>query len=220
MRIPARELEAAVCCRVAGQFGDALALAATTRLVVAPSAVAAFVQRCGDVERALAKRDSALIREIVRQVRIHDGRIEIECDGGAIAAALKVECQDGLPETVLLLSDVRLTRSGRAMRLVQDNGARLVSEPDRSMIKLLVKARGWWAQLRTGDIDVKQLAAREGVNPSYVTRVLRLAFLSPTVIDGILVGATLSGVDAAALTATDAIPGSWDEQERRILGGR
>ena len=37
------------------------------------------------------------------------------------------------------------------------------------------------------------LAASEGVQPSYVTRVLRLAFLSPQVTQAILAGTVRAG---------------------------
>ena len=39
------------------------------------------------------------------------------------------------------------------------------------MIKLLVKAHRWWAQLQRGDITIRELAEAEGVVKSYVTRV-------------------------------------------------
>jgi len=48
-----------------------------------------------------------------------------------------------------------------------------------SLIKLLVKARRWWTMLRGGEVDIKTLAAREGMQAPYLTQVLRLAFLSP-----------------------------------------
>ena len=106
------------------------------------------------------------------------------------------------------------------MRLVQDNGQQLVPVLHQSLIRLLLKARGWWAQLKDGDIDIKRLAARTGVSPAYVTRVVRLAFLSPVVVEEILAGTISHGIDAAALTATDAVPGCWAEQKRRIVGER
>ena len=51
------------------------------------------------------------------------------------------------------------------------------------MIKLRVKARRSRAQIKIGDVDIKRLTAWEGVSPAYVTRVVRLAFLSPKVFE-------------------------------------
>jgi hypothetical protein len=83
----------------------------------------------------------------------------------------------------------------------------------------VLKARRWWELLQAGEIDIKTLAAREGVGASWITRVLRLAFLSPAVIDAVLAGRLRAGVDAAALTATGAVDASWAAQQQLILPG-
>ncbi|WP_426265439.1 hypothetical protein [Sphingomonas sp. PWP1-2] len=55
------------------------------------------------------------------------------------------------------------------------------------------------------------------MQPAYITRVLRLAFLAPAVVDAILTGALLPGVDGSSLTATDAIDPLWAVQRQRML---
>ena len=71
--------------------------------------------------------------------------------------------------------------------------------------------------LRRGEPDITTLAGHEGVQPAYVTRVLRLAFLAPAVVDAILSSTIRTGVDGTALTATGAIPTLWLEQAVRLL---
>ena len=115
MRLPATEIEAAVRDRVAALFDDGLALIATAWLSVPPPNIRALIERCADI----APRSRATIRELVVQVRVHDSRIEIDCSTKAIAKLLHVEREDGAPEVITLQSQVRLTRSGRAMRLVR-----------------------------------------------------------------------------------------------------
>ncbi len=88
------------------------------------------------------------------------------------------------------------------------------------MVRLLVKAGGWWAQLRDGEIDITKLAAQEKVSAAYVTRIVRLAFLSPALIEAILAGKVRAGVDAAALTATGAVSPLWEAQARVLLPAR
>ena len=53
--------------------------------------------------------------------------------------------------------------------------------------RLIVKARNWWQRLQQerGPM-VSTIAEQEGVNHSYVTRVLRLAFLSPQIVEAII----------------------------------
>lgn len=213
MRIPAPEIEMAVRGAVASLFDDSLALAATAGLRVSPSDITTLVRRCAEIDA----RGRAIVQDVVQQVCIHDGRIDILCSTAAIAAMLKVECEDDAPETLTIQSAVRLTRSGRAMRLIQDNGATLAASPNASLIKLLIRARRWWVRLQVGDIDIKTLSELEGVAPAYITRVLRLAFLAPAVVDGILTGTVLPEVDGTALTATGAISPRWSDQVRDML---
>lgn len=56
---------------------------------------------------------------------------------------------------------MRLSRTGRAMRLIEDNGAPLVtSHAEGTTIRIIAKARRWWSILRAGDIDVTRLSPR------------------------------------------------------------
>lgn len=57
------------------------------------------------------------------------------------------------------------------------------------------------------------------MTPTYVIRVVRLAFLSPRVIEGILAGRLRAGIDRTALSKAEMISLDWNEQERRLLVG-
>jgi len=113
---------------------------------------------------------------------------------------------------------VRLSRTGRAIRLVQEDGrAATGAAPDPALLRLLVTARRWWDELAQGQCDIAALARREKVSASWMTRVVRLAFLSPSVTEAILSGRTRAGTDAAALLATGAVAIDWREQQHRWL---
>ncbi len=219
IRIPARELEAVVTGRLSELFGDGLDLIATARLDVAPGSLAGFIERCSATCRVVGGRDPALIKRIVDRIVIHDGRIEIECSTAALAETLATEAQADALFVVKLTCEVRLTRSGRMMRLIQGSGAAVSNVMDTSLVGLLVKARRWWGILRQGDWDITSLAQKEGVQPSYVTRVVRLAFLAPAVVEAILAGAALPQIDSAALTVAGHIPPIWTDQRRALLPG-
>jgi site-specific DNA recombinase len=73
------------------------------------------------------------------------------------------------------------------LRLVHP-GSHLSQPPSASLVSLLVQAHRWWAELKKRELDVTALACREGMTGSYLTRVLRLAFLSPTITQAILTG--------------------------------
>ncbi len=217
LRIPATELEAAVIQRIAALFADPLELAATARIELSPSDYTQLSARAATIASALPADLRTATDAIVTMVRIHDERIEIDCAAAAIAELLQATLELHAPATVTVVSDVRLTRSGRVMRLVQVSGAGVTPAGNASLVRLVLKARRWWGMLRGGELDITMLAAREGVQPAYVTRVLRLAFLAPAVVDAILSGTIRAGVDGIAITATGAIPTLWSEQVATLL---
>ena len=217
MRVPAREIEAVVLKRLASLFEDGLALSAKSGLIVTPSDIATLMARSVEVGAEVAMRRSALFQDLVQQVRIHRSSLEVDCSASVLAEAIGAQREDDSSDVFTLTADVRLTRTGRAMRLIGQDGAAIVSPPNLSLIKLVLKARRWWARLRAGEVDIKTLGEIEGVQPAYITRVLRLAFLAPAVVDAILTGALLPGVDGSSLTATDAIDPLWAVQRQRML---
>ena len=116
-----------------------------------------------------------------------------------------------------LTEQVRLTRTGIVVRLVDESGHAAAAAPDQALVRLLVRARQWWAQLAKGEISIDELARREGVTGSWMTRTVRLAFLSPELVDGILDGALKAGTGAGAFVRTAAIAPCW--QQQRYLAG-
>lgn len=70
-------------------------------------------------------------------------------------------------------------------------------------------------ELRTRQADVPTLARRYGLTASYVTGIVRPAFLSPAVVDTILAGTQLATINGGTLTAPDAIPA--DSAKQRAL---
>jgi site-specific DNA recombinase len=216
LRIPATELEAAVTRRIAELFADPVELAAAAQLELTPDSFAAAAAKAD----AIAADTPAILkdatRSIVTSVQIHDGRIDLVCDTAAIAAALQLPAAT-TAETITIRSEVRLTRSGRVMRLVHASGSGVTATANGSLVRLILKARRWWSILKAGELDVSALAARENVQAGYVTRVLRLAFLAPAVVEAVLAGNIRAGVDGATLTATGAVPALWTEQVAAVL---
>jgi site-specific DNA recombinase len=217
LRIPALEIETVVAGCLARAFDDPVALSATAWLAVAPTDYVGLVERAARCATMLQRRDRLILNALLTRVQVFDARIEIECDSKAVGVALGVRQADNARPSFILGSEVRLTRSGRAMRLVQGNGAAPVQAPEETLIRLISRARGWWQELKSGKVTIATLANREGICRSYVTRVLRLAFLAPPVVDAILAGALRAEVDAGALTSPGAVDMGWTDQVRRLL---
>ncbi len=220
MRIPATEIEAVVFARLASLFDDGLTLVVSPWLSVSASDIANATARSSGIAAKLAGRDKALLQALVTGVRVMDGCIEIDCGTNETADALGIALASDAPEVITLVADGQLKRSGRTMRLIQNDGTALSTTPNLALIRLIIKARHYWARLQTGEVDIGSLSQIEGVQPSYITRVLRLAFLAPAVVDGIIAGTVLPQIDGTALTATGAISPRWADQVAAMLPPR
>lgn len=219
LRIPAREIESLVAERLAALFADPLLIAAEAWLDVPASRLGELDAHCRETKAELERRQSPLLPRLVQQVRIGDAGVEIICAADAIAAAAAMPLHADAPATLTLASSARITRSGHAIRLVRGDGGGSGQAPDRALVRLILRARGWWATLRAEGIGVTELAEREGVTRSYLCRVVRLAFLSPAVVEAILAGRQRVGVTVAALMPEDAVAPSWREQAQALLPG-
>lgn len=216
-RIPAGELEGAVAECLASALDDPIALCARVWPELSPAALGTLVQEADACAQRLRQRERPDMHLLVKQVQLHEDRLTMECDTSRLAELLGMGACGIPPAQLELVSPARLRRSGHVLRLVQDNGAAVAGAPAPSIIKLLQKAQRWWGALRGGDADVSALALREGVSRSYLTRVVRLAFLAPTVVEAILTGDTKAEVDGMLLTSTGGVDSDWAAQVKRLL---
>lgn len=133
----------------------------------------------------------------------------------------------GAPE-VSQFSDDRLTlsvpiqfkrRSGRK-QVTLPNGEPGKPRPwDAAATPLqlaLVRGHRWLAMLESGEVTtMTQIAKREGVDKSYVSRMVNLTTLAPDIVEGILLNALPDHLTLFDL-AVDP-PALWKEQRRRFL---
>lgn len=110
-------------------------------------------------------------------------------------------------------------RGGKTVIVMPDGSrgvARREATIDNTMIKVIARGFRWQRLLYDGTYaTIEDLAAAEKINPSYISRILRLAHLSPKVVEAIL-----DGSHPAWLTMRDLLePFStdWREQEQMFL---
>jgi site-specific DNA recombinase len=213
IRVPARELEQVALRQVAALFADPLSL--VPALSLAATDLPQLHRRCREL--AAEGQARALLPALVERVTIASDSMATAISSAALASLLGL-APDPQASPIILTAQVRLTRTGRAIRLIDGGGgAAAGAAQDASLVKLIAKARTWWRMLEDGELDIKRLASQEGVTASYMTRVVRLAFLSPRVTEAAVAGKLRGGVDAARLLAPGAISAAWGEQERELL---
>ena len=84
------------------------------------------------------------------------------------------------------------------------------------MQSALLKALKWHEALVTGAVEsTEQLAKKEGVTGQYVSRLMRLAFLAPDIMDAICNGNIPSTLTLERLKKD--CPLDWQVQRRRLV---
>lgn len=89
---------------------------------------------------------------------------------------------------------------------------------DPSLVRLVAKA--WALREAMASSPAPSLTAfakRQRISQSYVTRLVRLAWLAPDIVEAFLDGRQPAGVTASVLMRDTRIPTDWQEQ-RRALG--
>lgn len=217
LRIPAREIEAAVCNRVAEALDDPWALLTRAGLAPEPDQIGAALANAEKLALAVRRKEYALMRGLVTCVTVTPRSLEIALSADHLAKALRLMDMTQSEETIILNSQVRLTKTGRAMRLVHSNGrAATAGTPDPNLVKLLALARRWSIALATGQTDMATIARTEKVSDSWVTRVVRLSFLAPEIVDAILEGTQPERLTATTIVGIE-LPFDWSEQVKLLL---
>ena len=111
-----------------------------------------------------------------------------------------------IPDTVTLHVPFRIVKRGGRKEMQMPEGAMQPRRTDNALVKALARAFRWKRMLESGEFaTIAELAEREGIAPSYMTRVLRLTLLAPDIVEAILDGKQGAGGDTGA--AAGAISG-------------
>lgn len=116
-----------------------------------------------------------------------------------------------VPETMTVHVPFRLVKRGGRKEMQLPDGASCQRKMDNTLVKAVARAFRWKRMLESGEFTtIAELAESEGINPSYMTRVMRLTLLAPDIVEAILDG----GLDAE-MTLADLLqpfPASWASQ--------
>ena len=218
LRIPALEIEGLVRKEVHSLLSDPLTLAAKAGVTLDPSCLAETNTALGRHLAASGRASRGTVERFVAKVTVRTDRVVLSLNRSAILKTLGATSNQDDGDTFEHTIMARIKRSGLAVRLISSNGTRAVEqEPDAALIKAINQSREWWAKLADGKADIATLAREEGVSASWMTRVVRLAFLAPEVVQAILAGNTMADIDTRKLLASDGVAADWREQAMRMV---
>ncbi len=212
-RIPAKEVEGLISLKVQEILQDPIGMLGQMQLAMpAPSCIAELLDQSASVARQMEGPSSGVIPELVTKAMVSDNSITDELSVRETARLLEIDLPSAERQHGVLIT-AKLTRSGVAMKLVQQNGtAPVKGAAVNTLLKTIARGNALWQRLQSENASVTELAKVEGITVSYLTRVLRLAFLDPWIVEQIIAGRQPAALDARKLTLSGELPMRWDHQ--------
>lgn len=166
-----------------------------------------------------------VMRELVERIEVARHKVVVRLSGDgpgrpahaqmwALAADDLLEADHG--QLVLTIA-ATIVRRGAAKTAVGPRGVCAIDTPrvDFALLRALVRAEAWKAQLLTGGAaTLDALIREEGVDRGYAQRLLRIAFLSPDLKRSIVEGRTPANLSLQKLVQGD-MPLAWSDQRAR-----
>jgi hypothetical protein len=224
LRIPAGEIEQVVISRMRQWLVDPSSIYQAARLSD-PSMQRRLIARAAEIDKIWPElpeaRQRAFLTALIERIDIGHNQIDIHIRPTRLAALLNLAAESSAVDndTQILSVPVELRRSGREIKMrIDGTDPFATAKPDARLIKLLIKARRFNAALvRSEGVPFAALAEREGVSPSYFTRLVRLSYLAPDIIQAILDGRQPRNLTPDKLLAHSRLALAWHDQ-RTALG--
>ena len=142
-------------------------------------------------------------------------RVELQQDGIRIVLSLAPFIASA--DAIIITRDIpmQMKRRGVEMRLVIGGAGPVRTDP--TLIKTMVRAHKWFDELISGRVNsMVEIASREGIDKSYVARVMDLAFLAPDITESIIAGYQPPDLSVEKLTKRIELPMSWEQQHKLL----
>jgi hypothetical protein len=150
----------------------------------------------------------SIIRQLIASMQLLDDRTDIRLNAPALGLNKREHLDWCIP-----LPPRKPFREAK-LRIDQDSGEGAI---DTGLIGLLGEALdARELVLASPDLSINQIAKREGRCRKQLTRLVRLSWLSPNIVDAIVGGRAPSRLTRKRLLDTD-LPSSWSAQEQ-VLG--
>lgn len=109
-------------------------------------------------------------------------------------------------------------RNGRPRIVPPEPGTHFQSRSqDPHILRALGRAWAWRRRLETGDAaTIHDIAKAEGITDRFVSRLMRLAYLSPDVLERLVISREVPSVSLNELVEATYLP--WTDQTECVLG--
>lgn len=110
-------------------------------------------------------------------------------------------------------------RNGRPKILPPETESRFQGRSqDPHILRAVGRAWAWRRRLESGEIaTIQDIAAAEKISDRFVSRIIRFAYLSPDVLERLLLWRAPPSIGVKELAKAASLP--WAEQMGRVFGG-
>ena len=122
------------------------------------------------------------------------------------------------PETLRVHIPLTLRNRGGRPRILPPKEIEVAMDrgQDARLLRAIGRAWDWRRRLERGDVNtIADLARAEGISDRYVSRVIRLAWLSPSVLERLVLRREPTILSMFDLCGVAELP--WVEQPRRVF---
>jgi DNA invertase Pin-like site-specific DNA recombinase len=218
-RVPARELERAVTGAVRTILCDkAAVVAALQESGTEVSDIDQVIAIASDWRRRLLSETEApaAIGELIASVQLSDEGLRI-----ALKVPIPSSSEEQAFTPVLRFShfvSMKVKRRGVEMRIIIDGQEKAPQQVDPALLKAIARARSWFEEVASGrEKSLVEIAQREGLPKRYVTRLARLAFVSPMIAEAVTGGRAPAGINLQMLMdGRLVLPPDWKDQQQML----
>jgi site-specific DNA recombinase len=231
LRVPAADVESGVIERIRRFLTDnGSVFGALQPLEPDIARLQSLMRRAEEIAATLGRMGrpalAAMLRTVVSRIEVRSDQICITIQpaglfnllprNDAVDDAARTGVAGEIADPLILAVPLLRRRAGRDTRLLIDGPA--ATQADPALVRMLIRARCLRAKLlQSADASLAETAKAEGISRTYLTRMARLAFLSPEITTAILDGRQPVHLTAARLSRLTDLPLAWSEQ-RKILG--
>ena len=225
-RLPARAIESVVENELSKLLSDGRRLSELLKPLITASDLTTVLAGAATLKAAYQSSSPSqqrdILRRLIRRIELAEAMLTIQIDIVQLAAELLGRDQsdtaiDEQQRTLALDCRFSLRRRGIETKLVLVDPSTQHRVPDDALARLLVKAHDYLGQLTDGSgRGIGEVAEANNVDRSDLTRILRLAFLAPDIVDRILNGSQPPELTTQKLSRLAELPHSWVEQRGHL----
>jgi hypothetical protein len=166
-----------------------------------------------DAKDRLAALDTKEILGLIARVNLSETKASIQLDVDKVGELVQIDTNKLDLECLRVEEPVVLRK--------RTNGSKLTwigykGEPNHALIRAIVTAQAWVDEIKAGR-SMSDIMQAHQIPEGMIWKRIRLAFLSPKLLQAIVEGTTNTDLSIKMLTKHD-LPVEWSEQEALFLG--